>query len=100
VIEEVYADLHRKKQLSVQDVAERYFLDKTENIVALAISLALVTESAEETAPFAPNLGVDADSVASIGGAIAGALRPETVNDDWFRVVSAISEENVAGAAA
>ena len=35
---------------------------------------------AKETALLAANLGGDADSVASIGGAIAGAMHPESVN--------------------
>jgi ADP-ribosylglycohydrolase len=33
----------------------------------------------------------DSDSVASIGGAIAGALCPDTVNEEWFEVVNAIN---------
>ena len=37
--------------------------------------------SASQTALLAANLGGDSVSVASISGAIAGALHPETVND-------------------
>jgi ADP-ribosylglycohydrolase len=60
------------------DVAQRYFPDGPRAIAPLAISLALITDSAEETTLFAANLGGDSDSVASIGGAIAGALSPAT----------------------
>jgi hypothetical protein len=35
--------------------------------------------------------------VASIGGAIAGALRPETVNDTWFEVVRAVNGDEFLG---
>jgi ADP-ribosylglycohydrolase len=94
-IEKIYSDLVRRKHLAVDEVAQQYFPNKPQNIVPLAISLALITESAEETALFAANLGGDSDSVASIGGAIAGALCPETVNEKWFDVVTAINEDNL-----
>lgn len=94
-IETIYSNLTRRKNLVVDDVAQEYFPGKAINIVPLAISLALITESAEETVLFAANLGGDSDSIASIGGAIAGALYPETVNDGWFETVSAINEDNL-----
>jgi ADP-ribosylglycohydrolase len=94
-IETVYSNLARSKHLVVDEVAPQYFPDKTLNIVPMAISLALITESVEETVLFAANLGGDSDSVASIGGAIAGALHPETVNNEWFEVVSAINGDNL-----
>ena len=94
-IEQIYSDLKRRKHLVVNDVAQQYFPDKPQKIVPLAISLALITESAEETALFAANLGGDSDSVASIGGAIAGALCPATVNETWFEVVSTINGDNL-----
>jgi ADP-ribosylglycohydrolase len=43
----------------------------------------------------AANIGGDSDSVASIGGAIAGALYPETVNEEWFQVVNAINKDEL-----
>lgn len=89
-IETVYTDLAARPQLSVDEVARRHFPDRPQTIVPLAIALALLTGSAEATALFAANLGGDADSVASIGGAIAGANHPETVNADWFAVVAAM----------
>jgi ADP-ribosylglycohydrolase len=98
-IEHIHSDLKRRKRLVVDDVAQLYFPDKPKNIVPLAISLALITESAEETALFAANLGGDADSVASIGGAIAGALCPATVNEKWFEVVSTINRDNLVDVA-
>lgn len=94
-IEEIYSDLARRKHLAVDELARQYFPDKPQTIVPLAISLALVTESAQETALFAANLGGDTDSVASIGGAIAGALYPETVNEEWFEVVTAINGDAI-----
>jgi ADP-ribosylglycohydrolase len=94
-IQTIHRDLAARKQLDVDEVREQYFPNKPENIVPLAIALALITESAEETALFAVNLGGDADSVASIGGAIAGALRPESVNERWFDVVSSINQDNL-----
>jgi ADP-ribosylglycohydrolase len=69
------------------------FPDRPETIVPLAISLALATRSAEQTTLIAANIGGDSDSVASIGSAIAGAIAPETVNADWFKVVKTINPE-------
>jgi ADP-ribosylglycohydrolase len=99
-IEKIYSDLVSRKHLAVDEVARQYFPNKPQNIVPLAISLALITGSAEETALFAANLGGDSDSVASIGGAIAGALYPETVNGKWFDVVTAINHDNLLDVAA
>ena len=76
-LERIYSDLRTRRQLVVDEIAQQYCPDKTENIVPVAISLALITESAEETALVAANIGGDSDSVASVGGAIAGALCPE-----------------------
>ena len=90
-IERTYADLRSTKRLAVDEIAMRHFPDHPLKIIPLAIALALLTESAEETALIAANLGGDADSVASIGGAIAGAMWPDTVNQSWRRVVSDIN---------
>jgi ADP-ribosylglycohydrolase len=91
-IQAIYSDLAKKKHLVADEIASQYFPNKPQYIVPLAIGLALVTQSAEQTALLATNIGGDADSVASIGGAIAGALHPESVNDEWFAVVSAIND--------
>ena len=87
----IYSDLAKRKHLVVDEIASQYFPNKPQNIVPLAISLALVTQSAQQTALLAANIGGDSDSVASIGSAIAGALDPKTVNDEWFKVVNAIN---------
>jgi len=94
-IQEIYSDLAKRKQLVVDELASQYFPNKPQNIVPLAISLALVTQSAQQTALLAANIGGDSDSVASIGGAIAGALHPETVNEDWLKVVNLINEDDL-----
>jgi ADP-ribosylglycohydrolase len=99
-LERIYSDLRARKQLVADDIARQYYPDKTENIVPLAISLALITESAEETALLAANIGGDSDSVASIGGAIAGALCPESVNERWFEVVSSVNGDAILEIAA
>jgi len=95
----MHADLTTHRPLSLEYLAAHYFPMTPETIVPLAIGLALITESAETTALIAANLGGDADSVASIGGAVAGALRPETVNPEWFEIVAAINGDDLAAAA-
>ena len=94
-IEKLHSDLAGRTRLVVDEIGEQYFPNQPENIVPLAISLALITKSAEQTALFAANLGGDSDSVASIGGAIAGALCPNSVNHSWFRVVSSIEDNDL-----
>lgn len=63
--------------------------------VPLAINLALITGSAEDTILLAANLGGDSDSVASIGAAIAGSLDPDTVNETWFHVVQSVNGDDL-----
>jgi ADP-ribosylglycohydrolase len=99
-IESIHADLSRRGGLNADEIAAQYFPNRPENIVPLAIALALITESAEATILLAANVGGDADSVASIGGAIAGALRPETVNQDWFDVVESANGDGLLEIAA
>ena len=98
-IRDVYVDLAGRKHLIVDELVERYFPNKPRNIVPLALALALVTQSAQETTLLATNIGGDSDSVASIGSAVAGAIRPETVNDEWFDVVRRINNEDLIGPA-
>ena len=95
----IYADLANRLPVTPEYIAAHYFPITPETIVPLAISLALVTESAENTALIAANVGGDADSVASMGGAIAGALRPNTINDEWFEIVSSVNSDDVVAAA-
>ena len=99
-IQQTYIDLAKRSHLAVDELANRYFPNKPQNIVPLAIGLALVTQSAQQTALLAANIGGDSDSVASIGGAIAGALHPETVNDEWFNVVNLVNADGLVEAAA
>jgi ADP-ribosylglycohydrolase len=99
-LERIHSDLARRKQLVIDEVARHYFPDNPLTIVPLAISLAVITESAEETALLAANLGGDADSVASIGSAIAGALHPESMNENWFEIVAAQNQDNLVELAA
>lgn len=90
-IAQVHDDLDPGRTLDSAWIAERYFPDRTVTIVPLAIALALRTRSAEQTTLIAANIGGDSDSVASIGAAIAGAIQPETIRDDWFAVVSRLN---------
>jgi ADP-ribosylglycohydrolase len=98
-IQDVHDDLSRLKELDVGDLARRCFPDKPETKVPLAINLAVITKSAEATILLAANVGGDADSVASIGGAIAGALDPATINQDWFDVVNSVNDDDLPGVA-
>ena len=91
----MHEDLSTHGTLLVSDLAEKYFPNRPETKVPLAINLALLTESAEQTILLAANVGGDSDSVASIGGAIAGALRPDTVNEAWFDVVQAANGDDL-----
>ncbi len=94
-IAQIHSDLAKRKHLVVDELADRCFPDTPEKIVPLAISLALVTQSAQQTALLAANIGGDSDSVASIGGAIAGAIHPETVNQEWFAVVNLVNGDDL-----
>jgi len=94
-IQKTYVGLYESDRLMASELAARYFPDRPETKVPLAISLALITGSAEHTTLLAANVGGDSDSVASIGAAIAGALRPETVNESWFGVVQSVNGDEL-----
>jgi ADP-ribosylglycohydrolase len=94
-----HRDLVSRVALTSDCIAENCFPNTPETIVPLAISLALVTQSVERAVLLAANVGGDSDSVASIAGAIAGALRPETVNEDWFKVVSTVNDDSIVDVA-
>jgi ADP-ribosylglycohydrolase len=98
-IQDLHDNLSRLRELDPDYVTHRYFPDKTETKVPLAISLAVITKSAEKTILLAANIGGDADSVASIGGAIAGTLDPDTINQDWFDVVNSVNDYDLSGLA-
>jgi ADP-ribosylglycohydrolase len=94
-IQKMYDDLSGWKELKADDLARSYFPDRPETKVPLAITLAVITKSAEDATLLAANIGGDADSVASIGGAIAAALNPANVNQDWFNVVNTVNGDNL-----
>jgi ADP-ribosylglycohydrolase len=95
----MHADLAGHLPPTPEYIAEHYFPSTPETKAPLAICLALLTASAERTALLAANIGGDADTVASIGGAIAGALRPDTVKREWFEIVSRVNQDDVVAAA-
>ncbi len=88
---QVYEDLSSQATLSLEYIKEKYMPWKTPNIVAMAISLAVMTNSAEKTTLLATNLGGYTDSVASMGAAIAGAMSPESVNESWYQAVEYVN---------
>jgi len=65
----------------------------------LALGLGTLTQSAEEAILLAANIGGDSDSVASIAGAILGAMYPTTVDHDWYRVVEVVNDHNLVAIA-
>jgi ADP-ribosylglycohydrolase len=68
-------------------------------IVPLAIALATTADSTEDAILLVTNVGGDADSVASITGAILAARRPDTVNADWVAVVEQVNGHDLIGIA-
>jgi ADP-ribosylglycohydrolase len=68
-------------------------------IVPLALALATITQSAQEAVLLAANVGGDSDSVASVAGAILGAMYPGTVNESWVRVVESVNRHGLAALA-
>jgi ADP-ribosylglycohydrolase len=95
----IYDDLRRMPRLNAADVASRHFPKDPLTIVPLALTLAILMESAEEAILLAANIGGDSDSVASIAGAILGARYPDTVNDAWFRIVETVNGHNLVAVA-
>jgi ADP-ribosylglycohydrolase len=77
-------------------IARTCFPDQPLKIVPLAIALATTVESAEEAILLAANVGGDSDSVASIAGAILGAMHPQTINREWCEVVEAVNAHHLA----
>ncbi len=52
-------------------------------------------QSAQAAILLAANIGGDSDSVASIAGAILGARRPGSVNEEWYDVVEAVNRHQL-----
>jgi len=80
-------------------VATHCFPNQPLTIVPLALGLATVMRSAEDAILLAANVGGDSDSVASIAGAILGAMYPNTVNQQWFEIVERVNDHNLAAVA-
>jgi ADP-ribosylglycohydrolase len=94
-IRAVHADLSECSELNADDIAARHFPNDPLTIVPLALALGTVMESAEAAILLATNVGGDADSVASIAGAILGARRPDTVRDDWYEIVEGVNHHDL-----
>jgi ADP-ribosylglycohydrolase len=92
----MYAELFAaREELSARLQEDDCFPDRPIVIVPLAISLALVTKSARETILLAANIGGDTDSVASIGGALAAAMFPDTADEGWYEAVESVNRDNL-----
>jgi ADP-ribosylglycohydrolase len=87
----IHAELAQSRELHPESVGAKYFPDRPLAIVPLAIALGTVMDSSEAAVLLATNIGGDSDSVASIAGAIAGARRPATVNDEWCAMVEKVN---------
>ena len=73
--------------------------DRPLTIVPLALGLATIMPSAEEAILLAANIGGDSDSVASIAGAILGAMYPTTINETWYRIVEDVNQHGLVSIA-
>ena len=85
--------------LRAADVAAHCFPNQPLTIVPLALGLATVMHSAEDAILLAANVGGDSDSVASIAGAILGAMYPNTVNQQWVDIVERVNGHDLAAVA-
>ena len=91
--------LRESSDLGADEIAARCFPNGPLTIVPLAITLGTLMDSAEAAILLATNIGGDADSVASITGAILGARYPDTVNDEWHAVVEAVNHHDLTSLA-
>ena len=91
--------LRRLPALRASEIAAVCFPNDPLTIVPLALGLGTLTQSAEEAILLAANIGGDSDSVASIAGAILGAMYPTTVDHDWYRVVEVVNDHNLVAIA-
>jgi ADP-ribosylglycohydrolase len=87
----VYRTLKRRRALRAREIAAECFPDTQLTIVPLALALAATATSAREAILLAANVGGDSDSVASIAGGVVGALYPDTLPDEWHRVVEVVN---------
>lgn len=68
-------------------------------IVPLAIALGTIVDSAEDGILTAANVGGDADSVASIAGAILGARFPASIPGEWCHIVESVNHHDIPAVA-
>jgi ADP-ribosylglycohydrolase len=87
----MHEDLVRRHTLDPNDLSATYFPDSPLTIVPLAITLAVLMESAKDAILLAANIGGDSDSVASIAGGILGASHPETIDAQWYAAVEQVN---------
>ena len=95
----VHHTLRRLPALRAPEIAALCFPNQPLTIVPLALGLGTLMQSAEEAILLAANIGGDSDSVASIAGAILGAMYPTTVDHDWYRVVEVVNDHNLVAIA-
>jgi hypothetical protein len=98
-IRSVHERLAGFSSLTSAVVAECCFPDRPLTIVPLALGLATIMPSAEEAILLAANVGGDSDSVASIAGAILGAMYPTTINETWYRIVEDVNQHGLVSIA-
>lgn len=94
-LESIWNDLSQEPELTAGVVSSRCVPADPLTIVPLAIALATLMSSAEAAILLAANVGGDSDSVASIAGSILGARYPDTVNDDWYRIVESVNDHRL-----
>jgi ADP-ribosylglycohydrolase len=95
----VHDHLEQLPALQPAELGAFCFPNQPMTIVPLALGLGTVMQSAQEAILLAANIGGDSDSVASIAGAILGAMYPMTVNHDWYTVVEAINHHDLVAIA-
>jgi ADP-ribosylglycohydrolase len=98
-IRAMHDDLSQSPAVGAADVAAKYFPNQPLTIVPLAIALATVLDSVDAAVLLAANVGGDADSVASIAGAILGARCPDTVNEEWYETIYAVNGDDLVALA-
>jgi ADP-ribosylglycohydrolase len=94
-IRAVHNELASLPELRAADVAARCFPSGPLTIVPLALAFATLLRSAEDAILLAANVGGDSDSVASIAGAILGAMYPTTVNQAWCEIVERVNHHSL-----
>ena len=95
----VHHNLRRLPLLRAAEIAALCFPNQPLTIVPLALGLGVLMRSAEEAILLAANIGGDSDSVASIAGALLGAMYPTTVDHGWYRVVEGVNDHNLVAIA-